>query len=1061
MSTETHFDIDDIRQIARRLDAAMNSFRATEDLSFRATDSKDFLPAVEEYCKVAEYVNYRLLHAHDRLRAGNRTDAINAVEAEPNVLDCLQELDVVDNKMESWGETFESQNIRQPMRLLSDLAEELSAEYDVKHQLATVLRSHRLLALGGGSLEQRVTTLRKMLQMDPDNKYWEADLVGYEKHCQMNLQRELATFSRDVKDRVTPATAARIKEVCRRLIDAEWRDPVDAAIVRQSQVLLERVQTMRVRQELENIGKLLKTCHEAEDAQRAETLLIQWERLANKIELSSEDSLSLDIDEARAWINNLLEQRAAEERVAAVVDVLSAMCTQSVPWTPRAAIRRRNELRAAIFDLHTYSSRAGIVSEVAEWTAASNRKAQEIERGIRLFYGLAAVSLMLMIIVTAAAAAAVLQRFHQGDIVTTLLADVERLTKEGRHEEIDPVLDNAFSSDPWLETHWRTHHLRGEIKSTKENANNTVESIENEISRANEVLTAVAVDQKGFKNFKHIEPAVFSARDAIEDQFTAIDRSIANAEKMLSEVKGIGFVNSTDVANLISKTDGLLKQQRVEFRRLISIIRDGESKRVREGIREFKDLSGGKTSTSAAGDEISAQIVTLEKFTNKPESGLKSDLAAAINTRDRGSVMSDLHRELDRASEKGTTEFLQTLSSVRGDFPSEYADDASAVIASKEAIEAAIVWSDLSSQWRPMVLGPRSVVEPWRSGLQKAESTLLPYSTDGTVAKQIKTLKECLDDIMKPVDEINDDLQPVEELLNCSILQSDVIEVIVNGFSFYTTVAAANKQHPSHFKNEQDLDDRTILINKTIQSLVTDKQYSVAKHFKMAEKLREYLVQIKQDTVGFEDGVMKMVEVVFNQPENAAGRPDVLLRAKLLTMLMDILRTRSFLNDNSSVEKLGEELKTKVGDAQWVLSRDPVKNELELLKSERAEAVKILSKPDVWMTKISDAMKDKRDELGKQPRFIRHLEYIGWANAEGDKGISVSGTPKTLPLTGLNGTVVMVISKKEEEIEWILLDCGTLKNGQPFLRSVDSAMHTRPLFLTSSVPNRQQKKVNP
>jgi len=1050
---DNSFNIDGIRQVARRLDAAMDSFLAT--------DSVDFLSAVAEYCKVAEYVNYRLLSAHDRLRQGNRTDAINSLEAEPNVLDCLQELDVVDNKMESWGETCESLNIRRPMRLLSDLAEELSAEYDVKHQLATVLRNHRLLALGGGSIEQRVATLRKMLQMDPDNKYWEADLVEYEKHCQVNLQRELATFSRDVKDRVTPAAADRIKEVCRRLIDAEWRDPVNAAIVQQSQVLLERVQLMRVREKLENIGKLLKTCHQAEDDQRATPLLIQWERLANKIELSPEDSLSLDINEARAWIKYLLEQQAAEERVAAVVAVLSAMCTQSVPWTPRAAIRRRDELRAAIIELHTSSSRAGIVAEMAEWTAASNRKAQEIERGVRLFYGLAAVSLVLMVIVTAAATAAVLQGFHRGDIVTTLLADVERLTKEGLHEEVGPLLDNAFSSDPWLETHWRTHHLRGELESTKEKAIETVEAIENEILRANDVLTAVADNQKSFKSFKHIEPAVFSARDAIEDQFTAIDRSTANAEKMLSKVKGIGFVNSTDVANLISKTDGLLKQQRVEFRRHISIIRDGESKRVREGIREFKDRSGGKTATSAAGDEISAQIVTLEKFTNKPESGLKSDLAGAINASERGSVMSDLHRELDRASEKGTIEFLQTLSAVRDRFPSEYADDASAVIASREAVEAAIIWSDLSSQWRPMVLGPRSVVGPWRSALQKAESTPLTYSTDDTVAKQIETLKACLDDIMKPVDEINDDLQPVEELLNCSILQNDVVEVIIDGFPFYTTVAASTRQHPSHFKNEEDLDDRLILINKIIPRLVKNQQYAVARHFKMAEKLREYLGEIKQDTVGFEDGVMKMVEIVFNSPAHAAGLPDELLRVKLLAMLVDILRTRSFFNDNSSVEKLANEINAKVGETQWVLCRDPVKKELELLKPERAEAGKILSKSDTWMKNISDAMKEKRNELGKQPAFIRHLEYIGWANAEGGKGISVSGTPKTLPLTERSGTIVMVISKKEEEIEWILLDCGTLKNGQPNLRSVDSAMHARPLFLNSSEPSGQQKRFNP
>ena len=131
--------------------------------------------------------------------------------------------------------------------------------------------------------------------------------------------------------------------------------------------------------------------------------------------------------------------------------------------------------------------------------------------------------------------------------------------------------------------------------------------------------------------------------------------------------------------------------------------------------------------------------------------------------------------------------------------------------------------------------------------------------------------------------------------------------------------------------------------------------------------MREYLGEIKQDTVGFEDGVMKMVEIVFNSPAHAAGLPDELLRVKLLAMLVDILRTRSFFNDNSSVEKLANEINAKVGETQWVLCRDPVKKELELLKPERAEAGKILSKSDTWMKNISDAMKEKRNELGKQP----------------------------------------------------------------------------------------------
>ena len=249
-------------------------------------------------------------------------------------------------------------------------------------------------------------------------------------------------------------------------------------------------------------------------------------------------------------------------------------------------------------------------------------------------------------------------------------------------------------------------------------------------------------------------------------------------------------------------------------------------------------------------------------------------------------------------------------------------------------------------------------------------------------------------------------------------------------------------------------------MNKQIRAAVDNQQFAVARHVKLAEALRESLDKITQDTVGFEDGVVDMVATVFGPPAQG-GSPDVLLRIKMLTMLMDVARARTFFNDNPTVEKLADEISVKVGDVPWVLSKDAVKGD-ELLKNERTEADKILSKAGNWMTGISDAMKKKRDMLGRQPAFCRHLEYIGWADADGDSGISISGTPKASPLLGRSGTIFLVISKKEEEIAWSLVDCGTLKNGKSSLRSVDHAMHGRPLFLDSpDVAGGQRNTLSP
>ena len=1034
----TTYDLDGIRQIARRLEMAMDSYRAD--------DPSEFVTAVAEYQRVAEYVNERLLDAHDRLRQGNRTDALASLESEPNALDSLQELDAADSKLEAWQETCDFLDVRRPPRLMSELAEELGGEYDAKHQIANELRTHRLLALGGGAIEQRVATLRRMLQLDPDNQHWEQDLVAYEKHCQMKLQQELATLNRGLKAGITPAIAARIETICSKLADAEWREPLDAAIVRQSQVVLERVRSMHVRNELANVSAALVACRAANNVSRATGLYAQWQRLAAQIDLHADDPLVEDTEEARIWTQGFVEQQAAQEQVAQGVGTLSALCSQPVPWWPKAASHRSDQVRTAQRAVHAAAARAGNVTEVAAWNAAAERKIQEIQRGIRLFYAFIGSILLLAIGVVSTGSYLVWQRLERGKVVDETLAEIKRLREsDSLVSKAWDYVEERFAAHPWLDGHAKTRHLPGEVETDKDKATQARKSIDEEVARAVEAIDAGDGELSTFLGFETIAAGIFAARDVVRDRLDGVDRDIADTQKLLDNIKKSRYPDFATLEGSIREARERAGQQRMEYRRHLSLVRDAEVDRIKKRIRELSASKPDAGALEEATGELKDQVADVTRLTGKPEAGLNDQIASLVKDSERDSRMTDVQRELDRASKKGPTELLQTLKSVRSRLPTELADDATSVIACKECVDAAMKWSVVADRWRPAVLGARPAVESWKTSLQDAMALPKPFPEDGAVAEQLATLTDCLVQIMKPEEDVLEDLQPLDDLLASAVMQPDVIEVIVDDAIYYTTLDAT-KVRACHFKDEDAFDDRTIRANIDIRTaLAAQGVPAPARHVKLAQTLRKALQRIKADEVGVDEGILDMIDMVFAEPDSVVTPPEPLLRVRLLSMLLDIARARAFFSDNSAIEKLADDIGVKVGEVPWVLRNDPVSRK-ENLANERLEAKKILTKRESAKS-IRNAVEKKRSTLGQRPAFCRSLEYVGWANATGEGGGTVSGAPETVRIDGRTGRVFTVTKDGDGGVAWRFADCGSLKDGKAILNSVHDAMYGQPLFL--------------
>lgn len=1036
--SNTNYDLDGVRQIARRLEMAMDSLVAI--------DPTEFVAAIAEYQRLAEYVNERLQDAHDRLRQGNRTDAISSIESEPNAIDCLQELDAVDSKLESWQETCDLLELRRPPRLLSELAEELCSQYDARHQLSNELRTHRLLALGGGSLEQRVATLRRLLQLDPDNQLWEQDLGEYEKQFQIQLQQSLVVLSRGLEAGVTPAMAAQVEAVCRRLADAEWREPVDAAIVRQSQLVLERVRVLHNRAELVNVGASLVSCHAVDDAVRAAALYAQWDRLVAKSDLSPDDPLLKDTEEARTWMQQYCERRAAQERMAGHVSTLSALCAQSTPWTPGAASRRSDQLRAAQRSVQVSAAHVENAGELAGWNAAADRKIQDLQRSVRLFYGATSVAILLAISVVSTASYLVWQRYERATIVDATLAEVERLRGSGQYSDVWGYIEERFAAHPWLEAYGKTRHLPGEVEAEKNKAAQTDKSIDKELIRVAEAVEACDSELEKLRGFRNIEPGIFPARDAVLNRLNSADQTIADVQKLLTETRQRGSTDDGPRNSVTRDVRDRVALQRKEYRSCLTLVRDTEVERIRAQVRELgKNKLDNGAFNEAAGD-IKERIAEVERLSGKPEASLLDDLASLIKASERESLITDVQRNLDRASKKGPVELLKALKLAKGRLPTSLAVDADAVVSGAACVDSAIKWSVVADHWHPAVTGARDAVESWITALQEAMALPKPFPDDGPLAEQLATLTECLQQALKPEPEILSDLQPLEDLLGSAVMQPDVIEIVDGEAIYYTTLNAAKKR-ACHFKDEETVDDRMIGANFTIRDTLADEAPLPARHVKLAESLRKAVDRIKTDEVSFDDGILEMVDIVYAPLDSALPerQPEPLLRTKLLSLILDIARTRTLFSDNAAIEKLAEDIGVKVGEVSWVLRADPA-SQKENSAEERLEAKKILAKSS-WAKTIRDASDKKKSTLGRQPEFCRRLEYVGWANATGDGEGTLSGAPESVRLEGRAGTIYTVSADKDADVAWRFSDCGTLRDGKVTLRSVHAAMFGQPLFL--------------
>ncbi len=247
-----------------------------------------------QYGEVCDSANRRLVECHSLLRRGLRSEAIQACEQEPKVLDLIELLDFPERGQ--WCGLLQQWSMAQPPLLKIDLAADLNEAYAEEESLSSLLRKHRLLALAHASLGARIAVLRSIRRRDPTNPAWEQDVANYERARLKQIPGELAIAkeSRDAQQAIS---------LYQELGSDTWTIQPDQELVQRCVNLHSQLQARIARDKLVTTEQQLGDAYSDFDVDAARAAKDVWDSHLPTADLASDDPLIERAQPALDWLD--------------------------------------------------------------------------------------------------------------------------------------------------------------------------------------------------------------------------------------------------------------------------------------------------------------------------------------------------------------------------------------------------------------------------------------------------------------------------------------------------------------------------------------------------------------------------------------------------------------------------------------------------------------------------------------------------------------------------------------------------------------------------------------
>jgi len=558
--------------------------------------------AVADYAVLCDEANERLRTCDALLRQGLRSEAIQACEIEPNLLDLVSTLDFADR--EQLVGICATNNLAIPANLSMDVAAELNEAYAVQQPLEALLRHHRLLAIAQGSLTERIKTLRSISELDQNSSVWLDDLKTFEKERLKEIHREAEQAARAGNLAVLDGLVREVKET-------PWHLPTPAELARSVKQVADKVRVKKARMDLGRLEPELNDAFAAFDVEAGHRLREKWQACVSVCGLRPDDPLAERVAPALAWLDE--QDAVAAQETDHAVNLAALERTLDTGRVTATELER----------LYHLTVRHG--HELPQ-TLETRYKSmlQGLEFGARRRATLIITSIVAAALLVAGTLGAFAWSYHRAGELKRRADGLAQLIADGRLGEAERYFQDVSSNVPWIAHSAEVQALDAQLK----------ELLAQEQARKEEFEHAM----KLFESAGLDDPDHAALTRAGELAKTDADKTrVAESKSQLAKVQRER--QATRDKNFLTDLDVLaneLKQVELEFEKPGSEANAELLQRIAQNEVELNSLvKRGELVTPAVRDQakpLRTRVATLKQITqqHEQEQATLKHLAGAI-----------------------------------------------------------------------------------------------------------------------------------------------------------------------------------------------------------------------------------------------------------------------------------------------------------------------------------------------------------------------------------------------------------------------------------------------
>ncbi|MDB4370482.1 hypothetical protein N9Z44_00105 [Mariniblastus sp.] len=369
----------------------------------------------EELGEAIESVNSRLTHVVKILSDGYRDEAIEIAEQEPSLQDLVSQLDMPER--EQWDLLMDGSMMEKSPQLLMGAADQLELAYEERAKLETLLKKHRLLALGQAPLRPRIQILQRLAEQDPTNPIWIDDsaMLQRARLAQIKTEFQIAK-SKNRKEKLQALTEE---------LSGSWDIPISKHLKQEVAGVSDKLARIKARDQMSEVAHQLNECLLEFDDETARGLRERWLQLDQIARLTPDDDVLKLGNEPLRWLKEVDEDNDKNKNYDLSLSKLEQGIDENLPI---------EQLDQRIYEAQKYERE---IPETLVHRVNSYREGLESKHR-RKNFGIVGASLAVLVVLIIAIVFFVNQRSNYNKLVNA------RQTMEGFASEVNFKSGEAY-----------------------------------------------------------------------------------------------------------------------------------------------------------------------------------------------------------------------------------------------------------------------------------------------------------------------------------------------------------------------------------------------------------------------------------------------------------------------------------------------------------------------------------------------------------------------------------------------------------------------------------------